>query len=811
MKQYIKLFTFTAVLVASFALFTGASSALTGTDFRPGRIIDDVIFTNKSSMSVAQIQQFLESKVAGGSCDTSGTRPSTRWYTAAGRYYTHAEWGALNANPAPFVCLTTYKENPTTKQTNLGNPTLVIAGAQTAAEIIYNAGQQYNINPQTLLVLLQKEQSLITDDWPWLDQYAKATGAYCPDTAPCDAAQAGFGTQVREAARLFRYYMDTPWLYFVGNNYVLYNPNTACGGTTVYIENKATEALYHYTPYQPNAAALSNLYGTGDGCSAYGNRNFWRMFNDWFGNTIGPGYSYVTAVNPPAILYSNQIVVASVSIRNDTSLPWYSDGNVPVGEHPTRLAMLNYKDSPLANIADPAWLGTRNQIKMKESSVGPGGIATFEATFLGPLVGVRSRMEMTPVIDGVKFMPFIGMAWAVETPTLLLNYQVTSITGLEARVNGDAEKQITVLVKNIGTTYWYKDGASPLGAQPLRMLTAEPFYHLSGLATTGWLAKNQIPMQNNTVAPGETATFIFGIHTPTANGFINEKYSLVLDGKIVMPLNGQLQISSEVIDYRAFLLTENIPSNMIPGKQYTVSVSLRNDGSSTWYNESNVPTGGHPFRLVANSYAGSIFADTSDPAWLNTQNQIKMKTAVVNPGETAEFEFRIIAPYKRSFENLALRPVVDGLRVMDQSVSKIISIPQPIFSYGFVDSVNPPSIMQPTTESTARVRLTNVGNTVWYNDTSRPTSLRYGAARLIMALPYYRNSAFASSSDPAWLNTQNQIKMKTAVVNPGETAEFEFIWKAPVNAGTYADPFSVVIDGYVVIPFIGLQYNTRVQ
>ena len=40
----------------------------------------------------------------------------------------------------------------------------------------------------------------------------------------------------------------------------------------------------HLHPYRPNAAALANLYGTGDACSAYGNRNFWRYFNDWFGN-----------------------------------------------------------------------------------------------------------------------------------------------------------------------------------------------------------------------------------------------------------------------------------------------------------------------------------------------------------------------------------------------------------------------------------------------------------------------------------------------------------------------------------------------
>src|SRR5699024_261440 len=42
-------------------------------------------------------------------------------------------------------------------------------------------------------------------------------------------------------------------------------------------------------PYQPNRAALNAGYGTGDGCSAYGNRNFYNYFTDWFGSTQGGG------------------------------------------------------------------------------------------------------------------------------------------------------------------------------------------------------------------------------------------------------------------------------------------------------------------------------------------------------------------------------------------------------------------------------------------------------------------------------------------------------------------------------------------
>ena len=43
------------------------------------------------------------------------------------------------------------------------------------------------------------------------------------------------------------------------------------------IENRATAALYYYTPFTPNAAALANLGGTGDACLSYGNRNFWLL------------------------------------------------------------------------------------------------------------------------------------------------------------------------------------------------------------------------------------------------------------------------------------------------------------------------------------------------------------------------------------------------------------------------------------------------------------------------------------------------------------------------------------------------------
>jgi len=239
--------------------------------FEAGRIIDNAVFTNKSSMSAVDIQNFLNSKVP--VCDT--------WHAAGP--------SAQGATP-PWTCLKDYRENISTGANNLnGQP--IPSGAISAAQIIYDVAQTYNINPQVLLVTLQKENGLITDDWPYPWQYRTAMGFACPDNGSCDPAYYGFYKQVNQAARHFRnfYDLNPSWYipYRPGTNYIQYNPNASCGGTNVNIANNATAALYSYTPYQPNAAALNNLYGTGDSCSAYGNRNFWRDFNNWFGSTFG--------------------------------------------------------------------------------------------------------------------------------------------------------------------------------------------------------------------------------------------------------------------------------------------------------------------------------------------------------------------------------------------------------------------------------------------------------------------------------------------------------------------------------------------
>lgn len=239
------------------------SAAANAADFDRGYIISDTQFYDRNGMTEAQIQSFLESK--------SGT--------------------CLNT-----LCLDILRQS--TADLDLGQCELYSgASNEPVSRIIFKVQQACGIAAQVLLVTLQKEQSLVTSIGPTQRAVDYAMGYACPDTAACDARYKGIAAQLLRAANQFQWYRATPnsyrhqvgveSLYYHPNSGVVSNPPYTCGSITVTIRNDATAGLYNYTPYTPNAAALNNLYGTGDRCSSYGNRNFWRIYSDWFGSPTG--------------------------------------------------------------------------------------------------------------------------------------------------------------------------------------------------------------------------------------------------------------------------------------------------------------------------------------------------------------------------------------------------------------------------------------------------------------------------------------------------------------------------------------------
>ena len=151
-----------------------------------------------------------------------------------------------------------------------------------ASEIIYNATNQYKINPQYLIVLIQKEQSLITDPNPTQRQLDWATGfAICDNCSKDDPylqKYKGFYNQVFYAAQRNRFYIennDLIWLFQINQEYNI-------DGKKITPLNQATVNLYNYTPHYN------------------GNYNFWKIWQKWFTKKY-PNGTIVKAYDSPSV------------------------------------------------------------------------------------------------------------------------------------------------------------------------------------------------------------------------------------------------------------------------------------------------------------------------------------------------------------------------------------------------------------------------------------------------------------------------------------------------------------------------------
>lgn len=257
------------LVVAGVVQYAEPAEAADASEFDPGFIISDELFYDGSAMTAGEIQNFLQARI--GSCQ--------------------------NAN-----CLNLIRVDTTSRPADAMCAAYSGAAAESAAQIIFKVQQACGISAKVLLVTLEKEQGLVTHRAPSAARLDRAMGYACPDNTAqpgwCDPAFAGLYNQTYRAAWQLKRYGNPPgtsnyftW-YPVGRvSNVRYNPTESCGSSPVKILNKATAALYYYTPYQPNAASLANLYGSAPPCGAYGNRNFWRMYTDWFGKTTLPAGS----------------------------------------------------------------------------------------------------------------------------------------------------------------------------------------------------------------------------------------------------------------------------------------------------------------------------------------------------------------------------------------------------------------------------------------------------------------------------------------------------------------------------------------
>ena len=718
-----------AFLLAVFMSLLTPSVAHAAT-FDPTRIIDDGVFYNSSAMTTQQIQDFLNSQVQ--TCDTnhagyvgdSGTAYNPPWVCLKDYYedntstYT-VSYTYQNTSGVVVNATRTFTHNNAYFYTALTNPTYkngdyhqgLISMAATiqniggtrpansisAAQIIWNAAQTYGINPQVLLVTLQKENGLIKDTWPAPWQYQQAMGYGCFDYTPCNSQYSGFYNQVISAAWQFRTYANNPNGYnFVpgpGNN-VYYSPVTSTCPSPTYstlnIQNQATASLYNYTPYQPNAAALAAGYGIGDGCSAYGNRNFWLYFNAWFGTTYMPSFNAVLVSQSlfPSI-QAGQVVPVHMSYKNAGNVLWADDTTAAsLGQYPVHLATANTTNrlSPFGLnwpfLARPGLTFSKVYesdgitLAPNQHIVNPGQIGEYDFSFTVPVDYQAGTYQESffPVREGTSSWYMGGLSWLNVTvqPTTF----VATFAGQSSypTVNAGSVTTSYFDFKNTGTGTWYDESSKPIGIAPVHLATYIPINH-SDQFGYGWTTNSRpsivfsmvfesdgvtIAANQHIVQTGQIARFSFNFTIPvdTPTGMYREFFTPILEGASNWNISKAAwqDVTVNPTTWTAAFAGQSPYPTIAKGASTSAFFKIKNTGSGVWQDSTSASTGIAPVHLATTNIINrsSIFSigwpNTARPAinfgkvYESDGSTLSATQHVVLPGQVAEFDFTLTAP-----------------------------------------------------------------------------------------------------------------------------------------------------------------------
>lgn len=200
-------------LVASQETARSAAAALaSGSDgvpdppvgFNPNSLVSDSVFTDSSSMTAVQVQAFLDSQ------------------DGALKSYSGRDHAGV---------------------------------VRSAAEMIADAAQTWDVSPKVILVTLQKEQSLLSDPSPSRRALDWAMGCGKMDGSTITSYQ-GFGNQIWGGARALTR-NRSHWFSGI---------SLSIDGNAVYPSSPSTHSLYRYTPHLHGAIMFWRL--------------FWRYFGD---------------------------------------------------------------------------------------------------------------------------------------------------------------------------------------------------------------------------------------------------------------------------------------------------------------------------------------------------------------------------------------------------------------------------------------------------------------------------------------------------------------------------------------------------
>ncbi len=668
-------------------------------DFNPNRVIDDSVFDNVNSMSINDINSFLNSFPS--SCISTNN-------------------GFSSPDPTGY--------SPSSGYTYGGN----VSGGQ----VIYDAAQAYHLNPQVILATLQKESSVVTGTASYHCDYINTAMGYgCPDSGSCPtnpATMSGFSKQVIHATWLFKFGQqrslgntgwnvqannfpqsgdhwdnsdDPPTCYGgpmtegnlsrgCGQAVTHYDGYTSIDGSTVHMDTGGTAALYWYTPHFS------------------GNQHFVTIFEQTFnfGSTTSAEAQFAGESNFPTV-FAGQSSAAYLKYKNVSSVPWYDDTTASgAGAHPLHLATTGpinrgsafgstwpLNNRPAFNFAH-VYEANGTTLAANQHVAQPGQIVEFDFTFTIPAGwGAGYYQEFfQPVLEGASNWNLGGVAWlgvTVQVPTY--NASFVGESNFPTITAGQSSAAY-LKYKNVGNVPWYDDTTAPgAGVKPVHLAGSNPVNRGSAFASGSWYMANRpnntfshvyesngttLAANQHVAQPGQIVEFDFTFTIPAGwgSGSYQEYFRPLLDGAPNWNMNGEawLRVTVNAQHYAANWAGQSSYPSIPRGSSAAAYFRYKNVGNVPWYDDTTASAAHTPPVHLATSSPVNRNSTFASNSWYlanrpnNTFSHVyepdgttlASNQHVAQPGQIVEFDFTFTAASNAVLGTTqeAFQPVLEG-------------------------------------------------------------------------------------------------------------------------------------------------------
>ena len=422
----------------------------------------------------------------------------------------------------------------------------------------------------------------------------------------------------------------------------------------------------------------------------------------------------------PTVMEPGTIYIASITMTNTGTTAWRGDQLFRLGSQ-----------NPANNLT---W--DINRVGLPTAEVLPGGTATFDFQVSSPAASGVYNFQWQMVQDGVGFFGDLSPNVAVIVGTVPADNAGFVAQEIPAGLVAGQAFTATVTMRNLSGVTWTSAAGYELGAQnPADTLRWG--IHRAALAAP--------------VAPGEVGVFALSLVAPAGPGLYDFQWQMFREGAGFFgdpSTNAVINVTSPppAVNNASFV-SQNIPTTMVAGQTYPISITLSNSGTAGWTRE-------RLHRLASFNPIDNLRFNV---------NRVLLP-APTAAGGVVTFSFNVTAPIVPGDYDCQWRMVQEAVAFFGAPTPNVVVTVVPLANSALFVSQTAPQTVLTGQVFTATVTMRNNGATTW-----TPEEL-------------FRLRTENPADTLTWSINRALL---TGPVQPGESVTFTAQLVAPATPGSY--------------------------